>query len=207
MEKNEKFGLLGYNGSGKSTTFKAITREILLDEGFIEIFNYNNSDDFEILRKNIGYCPQNYALFDNLTVNETFAFYDKIKSGVLKKDNNNDELLRDFGLIQYKNTLSKNLSGGNQRKLNFAIALMNKPCLLLLDEPSTGVDPESRRILWKQINDIKRTNRMFNLILSTHSLEEAEILCDKIGWMKKGNFICIGNPEKLKYEFSEVYFK
>ena len=89
MEKNEKFGLLGYNGSGKSTTFKAITREILLDEGFIEIFNYNNSDDFEILRKNIGYCPQNYALFDNLTVNETFAFYDKIKSGVLKKDNNN----------------------------------------------------------------------------------------------------------------------
>ena len=205
MEKNEKFGLLGYNGSGKSTTFKAITKEILLDEGNIEIFNYKTSKDFELLRQNIGYCPQNSALFDNLTVDETFSFYSNIKS-TLSKNIYNDKLLTEFGLLQYKHTLSKNLSGGNQRKLNFAIALMNKPSLVLLDEPSTGVDPESRRLLWKHINDIQTTNSLFNLILSTHSLEEAEILCDKIGWMKKGNFICVGNPEKLKYEFSEVNY-
>ena len=197
--------MLGYNGSGKSTTFKAITNEILLNNGNIEIFNYDTKKDIEVLRQNIGYCPQSSALFDNLTVEETFNFYSKIRSKLhVRSCALNDDLLRDFGLLQYKNTLSKNLSGGNQRKLNFAIALMNKPCLVLLDEPSTGVDPESRRIMWKHINDIQKTNDLFNLVLSTHSLEEAEILCDKIGWMKNGNFICIGNPEKLKFEFSEV---
>jgi len=136
-------------------------------------------------------------------VEETFNFYSKIK-GSLNGNVYNDNMLREYGLLQFKHTLSKNLSGGNQRKLNFAIAVMNKPALLLLDEPSTGVDPESRRILWKHINDLQKTNSVFNLVLSTHSLEEAEILCDKIGWMKKGNFICIGNPEKLKFEFSDV---
>jgi len=98
------------------------------------------------------------------------------------------------------------LSGGNKRKLNFAIALMNYPKIVLLDEPSTGVDPESRRIMWKCINSLHEYNKSYNMILSTHSMEEAEILCDKIGWMKNGNFICIGNPEKLKLKFSEGYY-
>ena len=200
LDKNEKFGLLGYNGSGKSTTFKAMTNEILIESGEIQMLNMNIKTEFEELRQIMGYCPQNNAIFDFLTVEEHFEFYSNLKDN---KQNHKDILIN-YGLANYKKTFAKNLSGGNKRKLNFAIALMNKPSIILLDEPSTGVDPESRRIMWKHINEIPKQQQNFNMVLSTHSLEEAEILCDTVGWMKKGNFICIGNPEKLKLQFSEV---
>ena len=79
-----------------------------------------------------------------------------------------------------------------------AIALMNKPTLLLLDEPSTGVDPESRRTMWKNINELSLSGHKYNMILTTHSLEEAEVLCDTVSWFRDGNFIALGNPEQLK---------
>ena len=82
---------------------------------------------------------------------------------------------------------------------------MNKPTLLLLDEPSTGVDPDSRRLMWKNINELSNTGHKYNMILTTHSMEEAEILCDRVSWLKKGNFVCIGNPEKLKIKYSLGY--
>ena len=107
-------------------------------------------------------------------------------------------------LEDYENIRANNLSGGNKRKLSVSMAMIGNPALIFLDEPSTGVDPESRRIMWKHINEIPKQQQNFNMVLSTHSLEEAEILCDTVGWMKKGNFICIGNPEKLKLQFSEV---
>jgi ABC-type multidrug transport system ATPase subunit len=174
----------------------------------------------------MGYCPQNDALFDQLTVYETFEFYLKIKR--FNNNNNNTEdnsniidnnnfplnslnslilnLTKKFGLEKFRKTQTQNLSGGNKRKLNFAIALMHNPNLILLDEPSTGVDPESRRIMWKNINEIPLYTKTFNMILSTHSMEEAEILCDTIGWMKNGNFLCVGNPEKLKIKYSPEYY-
>ena len=96
-----------------------------------------------------------------------------------------------------------NLSGGNKRKLNFAIALMNNPKIILLDEPSTGVDPESRRLMWINLLSLKRE---YNMILSTHSMEEAEILSDRVGWMKEGQFSVEGVPEELKIKFSSGYY-
>ena len=89
--------------------------------------------------------------------------------------------------------------------MTFAIAIMNRPTLLLLDEPSTGVDPESRRYMWKNINELSGSGHQYNMILTTHSMEEAEILCDRVSWLKKGNFVCIGNPEKLKLQYSLGY--
>jgi len=82
---------------------------------------------------------------------------------------------------------------------------MNKPTLLLLDEPSTGVDPDSRRFMWKNINELSNSGHKYNMILTTHSMEEAEILCDRVSWLKQGSFVCIGNPEKLKLEYSLGY--
>ena len=202
LEANEKFGLLGFNGSGKTTTFKSIINEFYYDSGEVELFNKKVSKDFEEIRKEIGYCPQNNILFENLTVQETFEFYMKMKN--INKIYF-ERILNQFGMIQYKNTICKNLSGGNKRKLSFAIALMNNPKILLLDEPSTGVDPESRRIMWKNINDISKKGKEYNMILSTHSMEEAEILCDTISWLKEGSFIYIGNPEKLKIQYSGGY--
>lgn len=202
LEKNEKFGLLGSNGSGKTTTFKCLIKEILYDRGSINFFNHDLSKEFNLIRQNLGYCPQENNLFDYLTVNETLSYYAQMK-GV---KNTPTEIAYKFSLDKYLNHLCINLSGGNKRKLSFAIGIMNNPKIILLDEPSTGVDPESRRVMWKNLTFISKNNAAFNMILSTHSMEEAEVLCDRIGWMEKGNFTHIGNPEVLKMKFSRGYY-
>ena len=166
---------MGSNGSGKTTLFKCITQEILINNGTIDNLHLNNSDSFST---DLGYCPQRIALFDELTVEEHLRFFNET---TFMKQINIEEILTNFCLIQFRDTISKNLSGGNKRKLSFAIALMNDPNLILLDEPTTGVDYESRRFLWKQLNSISRRKKNFNILLSTHSMEEAETLCDRIG--------------------------
>ena len=154
-----------------------------------------------MVRQFIGYCPQENALFSHFTVHDTLYFYCQLK-GVKEPV---EDIANRYGLGKYLKTVTTKLSVGNKRKLIFALALMNNPKMLLLDEPSTGVDSESRRIMWKNINRLERTNPEDNMILSTHSMEEAEILCDTVSWLKKGNFVCIGNPEKLKLQFSAGY--
>ena len=201
LEANEKFGLLGFNGSGKSTIFKCITNELFYDSGEITLFGYNNKTSFNKLRTMIGYCPQENPLFDYLTVRELLSFYKSLKrSNISIEDTCNK-----FGIGKYIDKYCVDLSGGNKRKLTFAIALMNYPKILLLDEPSTGVDPESRRIMWKNINELSSTGNEYNMILTTHSMEEAEILCDTVSWLRSGNFVCVGNPEKLKILSSSGY--
>ena len=201
LENMEKFGLLGFNGSGKTTTFKAITKEILFDSGSISLFGRDINSEFNEIRQYIGYCPQENPLFDYMKVKEIIKFYLSLKN----KNDSVDYICKKFGLEKYLETYCINLSGGNKRKLSFAIALMSKPKILLLDEPSTGVDPESRRIMWKNIMETSKKRDKFNMILSTHSMEEAEVLCDTVSWLKSGNFLSIGNPEKLKIELSAGY--
>ena len=201
LEANEKFGLLGFNGSGKTTTFRAITNEILYEKGTITLFGFDNKTQFDQIRPMIGYCPQENPLFDFMKVREIISFYLNLKHSTETVES----ICSMFDLTKYLDTYCVNLSGGNKRKLTFAIALMNKPNLLLLDEPSTGVDPESRRIMWKIINDLSNTGHQYNMILTTHSIEEAEILCDRVSWLKRGNFVCIGIPEQLKLKYSNGY--
>ena len=201
LENNEKFGLLGFNGSGKTTTFKSITKEILYDSGSIILFNKNIENQFGSIRQNIGYCPQENPIFDYMKVREIISFYSNLK----RINEPLSEILEKFDLDKYKDTTCIHLSGGNKRKLSFALALMNYPKILLLDEPSTGVDPESRRVMWKNIMSLSKKNKNFNMILSTHSMEEAEVLCDTVSWLKSGNFLSIGNPEKLKIMLSAGY--
>ena len=199
VERGEKFGLLGHNGSGKSTTFKAIVTEILPNTGSIEIAgtDVHSSKDFV---KMIGYCPQQHALFDYMTVEETINFYRKYKVVQLSTES----IMKEFNLISYRNTYNANLSGGNKRKLNFCLALMFFPEIALLDEPTTGVDADARRTIWKIMNDIGK-KKNFSMLLTTHTMEEAEMLCDRIGWMKDGNFIIIGAPEEIKLVYSQGY--
>ena len=201
LEQNEKFGLLGFNGSGKTTTFRAITNEILKDAGSINLFGYDSEKHFKYIRTIIGYCPQINPLFDFMKVGEIIQFYLDLKTS----NQNVETVCNKFNLSKYINTYTINLSGGNKRKLSFAIAMMNMPRLLLLDEPSTGVDPESRRIMWKNINQLSNSGHKYNMILTTHSMEEAEVLCDTVSWLKAGNFITLGNPEELKIKYSGGY--
>ena len=201
LENYEKFGLLGFNGSGKTTTFKTITKEILYDSGNISLFGKNINTEFNDIRQFIGYCPQENPLFDYMKVKEMIKFYLELKNANESVPN----ICKKFGLEKYLETYCINLSGGNKRKLSFALALMCKPKILLLDEPSTGVDPESRRIMWKNIMETSKKRDKFNMILTTHSMEEAEVLCDTVSWLKSGNFLSIGNSEKLKIEFSAGY--
>ena len=201
LENTEKFGLLGFNGSGKTTTFKTITKELLYDSGYITLFGKDIKTEFSDIRQFIGYCPQENPLFDYMKVKEVIKFYLSLKNVNQSVMN----ICQRFGLEKYLETYCINLSGGNKRKLSFAIALMCNPKILLLDEPSTGVDPESRRIMWKNIMDTSKKRDYFNMILSTHSMEEAEVLCDTVSWLKSGNFLSIGNPERLKIELSAGY--
>ena len=201
LEANEKFGLLGFNGSGKTTTFRAITNEILTDSGSITLFGYDTQRQFEKIRTMVGYCPQINPLFDFMKVKEIIKFYSQLKTC----NESVESVCEKFGLSKSLDTYTVNLSGGNKRKLTFAIAMMNRPRLLLLDEPSTGVDPESRRIMWRNINELSNSGHKYNMILTTHSMEEAEVLCDTVSWFKAGNFITVGNPEELKIQYSAGY--
>ena len=191
--ENEKFGLLGFNGAGKTATFKAITNEILIDNGKIQIFGLDNKKDFNKLRARIGYCPQINPLFDFLKVNEIIKFYLQLKTC----NETVNSICEKYDLYHISNSYCANLSDGDKRKLTLAIALMNKPDLLLLDEPSTGVDPISRRIMWKNINELFNDKHQYNMILTTHSMEEAFILCDRISWLNSGNFIYLKNKDEL----------
>jgi ABC-type multidrug transport system ATPase subunit len=201
LESNEKFGLLGFNGSGKTTTFRAITNEIIFENGSISLFGFDNKKQINKIKPMIGYCPQEDPLFDYMKVREIIEFYKKLK----RSSETVESICSKFDLTKYLDTYCMNLSGGNKRKLSFTIALINKPNILLLDEPSTGVDPESRRVMWRNINELSNSGHKYNMILTTHSIEEAEILCDTVSWLKAGNFICVGNPEELKIEFSRGY--
>ena len=201
LENGEKFGLLGFNGGGKSTIFKCITKEILYDSGQIFLSNKNINNKFDEIRNIIGYCPQENPIIHFLTVKELLTYFMDLKDIFIPVEN----IAKKFGLKEYLNTYCANLSAGNQRKLSFALALMFEPKILLLDEPSNCVDPVSRRIMWKNIIQLNKKYKDFNMILTTHSMEEAEILCDRISWLKSGNIVTIGNPEKLKLLLSIGY--
>lgn len=143
------------NGAGKSTTFKSLTAEVTPTKGKIQIAGFDISKDFEKARQMIGYCPQENLLFDTMTCVEHLKYYAQVK-GIPKdlREKIIEEAIKNLGLNEHRDKLSKNLSGGNKRKLCVAIALLGNPSIILLDEPSAGMDPESRRFMWSVIGRI-----------------------------------------------------
>ena len=197
VQDGECFGLLGSNGQGKTTSFKCLCKEIKPDNGIIKI---NNIDIFNYSvenKPNIGYCPQFDSIFEFLTVEENLQFYGRLK-GISEYSlyNTIDFILEQLNLKKYSNKLSRDLSGGNKRKLSVGIALIIRPNVILLDEPSTGMDPYTRRLLikflyrayLKKYPKEDRNKNPHSIVLTTHSIEEAESLCDKIGILVSGKF-------------------
>jgi len=203
LQQNEKFGLLGYNGSGKSVTIKMIINEILYDTGKITLFQCNNRNQMNKINSKIGYCPEENPLFENMKVKEIIQFFIDIKNtGEIM---NIENISEKFGLNNYLERFYSTLSRGNKRKLFIAISLINKADILLLDEPFIGLDIQSKRMMWNNIENLTNKKKRYNMILSSQSLDEADILCDRISWFKNGNFSYIGKSDILKEKNSLKY--
>nr|APD26547.1 ATP-binding cassette transporter subfamily A member 3-like X1 protein [Brachionus koreanus] len=198
------FGLLGMNGAGKSTTFKIITGELEPNKGEVLVNGYSVKSENMKTRQNLGYCPQFDRLIEYLTVNETLILFanlrgiDQALSVKLAQD-----MQAIFQLNEFKNTYVQNLSGGTKRKLSCAIAFIGKPSVIILDEPSTGMDPGARKFMWNIIKKARDTG--MTIVLSSHSMEECEALCDKLGIMLNGQLQCLGTIPEIKSKYGDGY--
>ena len=182
------FGLLGPNGAGKTTSMEVIEDIIPRTAG--EIL-YKGKPRNESFREEIGIQFQRTSLLNFLSVKETLVSFHKLFHNPM----NMDELIHRCDLSSIINRQNTTLSGGQQQRLMLALALINKPDLVFLDEPSTGLDPQSRRNLWEIVEGIKREGK--TIIMTTHSMEEAEFLCDEIAIMDGGMIIAGGSPKSL----------
>ena len=206
VENNECFGLLGLNGAGKTTTFKCITQKLEPSNGAIYINGKDTSTNFKEFRSLIGYCPQYDAIFKYMTVYENLEFYARIK-GVKKQllDSLIKALISEMSLEEYTNKEAGKLSGGNKRKLSVAISLLCSPQIILLDEPSNGMDPESRRFMWSIIHKTSKKGKNSSIVMTTHSMDEAEALCKRMGIMVNGEFVCLGKASQIKDKYGYGY--
>jgi ABC-2 type transport system ATP-binding protein len=195
IKQGEIFGLLGPNGAGKTTTVKILTTLTKPDAGKCFINGFDVIKEPYEIRKFIGVVPQENNLDRDLTVYENLFIYGKLhKVKDLKVKIKN--LLEMIGLWERKDTLVSKLSGGMQRRLLLARALLSDPKVLFLDEPSIGLDPQIRRHLWEIIKKAKAEGK--TIFLTTHYIEEAEALCDRVGILSKGKLIALGAPSELK---------
>ena len=206
IESGECFGLLGLNGAGKTTTFKCITQEISQDNGEIRVFGQDIRGNFDKLNEIFGYCPQFDAIFVHLTVYENLEFYATIK-GIKPELIHNlvTNMILEMSLTEFTNKIAGRLSGGNKRKLSVAISMLGNPPIILLDEPSTGMDPEARRFMWSVIHKMSTKGRKSSVIMTTHSMDEAETLCKRMGIMVNGEFVCLGTANQIKEKYGYGY--
>ena len=193
IHEGELFALLGVNGAGKTTTIKMLSGLILPTSGEIIINNMNMKKDVFKIKEILNVSPQETAIAPNLTVKENLEFMAGVYQ-IKDKDKKINELIKLFKLDEVLNKRAKTLSGGWQRKVSIAISLINDPKILFLDEPTLGLDVIARKELWKIINELKGK---ITIILTTHYMEEAESLSDRIGIMANGNIIDIGTAKEL----------
>jgi ABC-2 type transport system ATP-binding protein len=191
LSKGESLGVLGSNGAGKTTLLESIEGLRKIDKGEIVVLNKNVAKEYKTIQSQIGIQLQKSSLFGDLSVKDNLKLYSKLYN----RKKNIDLLLSDFELIDHKNQKVKNLSGGLFQRLNLCIAMINEPTILFLDEPTTGLDPKARRILWERIKELKRNGA--SLILTTHYMEEAENLCDKIIILHEGKMLANDSPQHL----------
>ncbi|KLO21086.1 ABC transporter ATP-binding protein [Marinitoga sp. 1197] len=191
VRKGEIFAFLGPNGAGKTTTLEIIEGLRKKDSGEIIFFEkYTSPQDFYI-KEQIGVQLQNNAFFDNLTVYETLKMF----GGLYKKSIEPIELINKMSLNEKKNAKVKELSGGQKQRLAIAVALVNDPEIVFLDEPTTGLDPQSRRNIWDIVLELKHQGK--TIVLTTHYMEEAEYLADSVQIIDHGKIIAKGTVDKL----------
>jgi ABC-2 type transport system ATP-binding protein len=201
INEGELYGLLGVNGAGKTTLLKILSGLTNLTSGEFMVSNFSNKEMDEI-KKLIDISPQESAVAMNLTVLENLKFFQELYNQ--KDDEYLEEIINDLGLSEVKKQRAKTLSGGYQRRLSIALGLISKPKILLLDEPTLGLDVLARRELWNIINKFKGK---ITIILTSHYLEEIEALCDRVSIMSKGNLLIEGTIDEIKKKANEDSFE
>uniref|UniRef100_A0A8W4FI07 ATP binding cassette subfamily A member 16 n=1 Tax=Sus scrofa TaxID=9823 RepID=A0A8W4FI07_PIG len=204
VQKYECFGLLGLNGAGKTTIFKMLTGEETLTSGVVLIKDNNITENIRKVRSRIGYCPQADTMLNHMTGRELLIMYARLW-GVPEPDISMyvEAFLHSMHIEDHADKLVHTYSGGNKRKLNTAIALMGKSSVIFLDEPSTGMDPVARHRLWDTVTWICKTGK--TIIITSHSMEECEVICTRLAIMVQGKFKCLGSPQHLKHKFGNIY--
>ncbi|KAK3578304.1 hypothetical protein CHS0354_004209 [Potamilus streckersoni] len=205
VDEGEVFGLLGPNGAGKTTTLNMITAEVGPTSGKVIVGGHDIKSCMSDAFQAMGYCPQHDALWETITLREHLQCYAGIRG--MNKENIPkiiDFFLENLKLQEHADKPSKELSGGTKRKLCFAISMLGNPKLVLLDEPSTGMDPQSKRFFWDTIcASFQDSDR--GAILTTHYMEEADALCSRICIMVNGKMECIGSGQHLKMKYGSGY--
>jgi ATP-binding cassette subfamily A (ABC1) protein 3 len=201
FRKNECFGLLGTNGAGKTTAQSMLCGELSPSRGEIYINGKNVLSPSSAALRNLGYCPQFDPIYDLLTAREHLMLYGKIR-GVRDLDAAVETILTELQLTRFADRLAGGYSGGNKRKLSLAMAVIGNPALVLLDEPSAGIDPSARRAVSAFVQKLAKQT---SVVLTTHSMEECEALCSRVGIMVDGGLRCLNSVQAIKSRYGQGY--
>jgi ABC-2 type transport system ATP-binding protein len=202
VNEAEIFGFIGPDGAGKTTLFRIITTLLLPENGKIEVLGLDATSEYRTLRKNIGYMPGRFSLYQDLSVEENLSFYATVFGTSIEE---NYDLISDIysHIEPFKKRLAGKLSGGMKQKLALSCALIHKPALLVLDEPTTGVDAVSRSEFWAMLSKLRQHN--ITILVSTPYMDEA-IKCDRVALIQKGKIMAVDEPVKITEGFSKKLF-
>jgi len=202
VSPHQIFGIIGPDGAGKTTLFRILTTLILADEGKATVLGYDVVNEYQEIRKYVGYMPGRFSLYQDLTVEENLKFFASVFGTTVEE--NYDLIKNIYRQIEpFKNRRAGQLSGGMKQKLALSCALIHKPKLLILDEPTTGVDPVSRREFWEMLQNLK--NEGITILVSTAYMDEAG-LCDTIALILNGEFLKIDTPKNIVQQFEPEIF-
>lgn len=203
VRSQEIFGLLGPNGAGKTTTIRMLSTVLDPDDGDVTIGGHSVAKESDAVRRLIGVCPQELALYPELSATDNLVFFGRMAglSGSEAKERAADVLER-VGLTDRAKDAVRKYSGGMKRRVNIAIALMSRPRLLFLDEPTVGIDPQSRNHIFDTVLALRSEG--MSVLYTTHYMEEADRLCDRIGIMDEGQIIALGTPAELKAQIGDT---
>jgi len=199
IDEGELFGFIGPDGAGKSTLFRLIVTLLIPDEGKVDVLGFDTVKDFKKIRRICGYMPQQFSLYQDLTVEENLRFFATAFGTTIKQ---NYHLIADiYSQIEpFKNRKAGQLSGGMKQKLALSCALIHKPSLLVLDEPTTGVDAISRKEFWEMLHRLKQGG--LTIVVSTPYMDEAS-MCDRVALIQGGDILDINTPQGLRNSFSK----
>jgi len=200
IEKGELFGLLGPNGAGKTTTIKILCGLLPPTKGSARVGGYDVLKEQSKVKELIGVCPQDTAVYPYLTGRENVELFGNLHTVPKNKlKENTNRLLETLSMTEDANRRLGKYSGGMKRRINLIMALIHDPEIAFLDEPTVAMDPQSRHAVWDFIRELKKRGK--TIILTTHYMEEAEELCDRVGIIDHGKLIALGSPKQLKEKF------